>query len=104
MGQVTGDSREDSMQKYKRLKSILFAIYFILANVLILSLTFTALKYMTQMIEAIDGISPLNVAQKIEYLKYKEKFQDDIVILSFYIIFPTFIVAWISSYILTKKV
>jgi PAS domain S-box-containing protein len=64
-----------------------------------LPLAATVIKDLVKMVDAIDSASSLTTAQKIEYLKYKEKMFDDIVVMSFYI----FVLAFIVSLLFSRK-
>jgi len=85
------------MNMNRRLPFRILSVFFVFAVILVLPLTATVMKDLTKMIDGIDDASPMTTAQKIEYLKYKEKMLDDIVIISFYIFILAFIISLIFS-------
>jgi PAS domain S-box-containing protein len=83
----------------RRLPFRMLSIFFIFAIILVLPLAATVIKDLVMMVDAMDSANPLTTVQKIEYLKYKEKMLDDIVVMSFYI----FVLAFIISVLFSRK-
>lgn len=87
------------MNMKRRLPFRILSLFFVFTLVLILPLAVTVIKDLTKMEDSIDSVSPLTPTQKMEYLKYKDKMFDDIVIMSFYI----FVLAFIISLLFSRK-